>query len=176
MKNKKQLAKWIGMIALVWVGIFATSCLGNYNSPRIVLHRLYIDTTQITSTATPIHVGDTLFVEVELNGLGNELTQLQIDIDREFLKDSLVTVTETGEQLCTEYSQVSKGFYQFKPKTYIIGTYWMLIPIKARTNQSEPFTVNMRLQNTSKVEEPYNPYTEDFLVYVSDTTIVKPSN
>ena len=49
----------------------------------------------------------------------------------------------------------------------------MLIPIKARTNQQEPLTVNMRLQNTSKVEDPYNPYVQEFLVLVKDSTVTK---
>lgn len=163
----------MGFIAFVAMSIFFTSCLGNYNNPCIVFHRMYIDTTRIASTETPICVGETLFVEIELNGRGNELTTFQTNIDREYLKDSLVTITEDGEQLCTEYSQPGKGFYQFKPQTYIIGTYWMLIPIKARTNQQEPLTVNMRLQNTSKVEDPYNPYVQEFLVLVKDSTVTK---
>ena len=174
--SKKQLSKWIGFTTLVCACAFFTSCLGNYNNPRIVFHRLYLNEKQIANTETPIPVGDTLYIEVELNGCGNELTQLQIDIDREYLKDSLITVTEQKEQLCTEYSQPSKGFYQFKPETYVIGNYWMLIPIKARADQSENFTVTMSLQNESKVEEPYNPYTQEFLVLVSDSTASQPLN
>lgn len=173
--SKKQFSKWIGFITLVCACALFTSCLGNYNNPRIVFHRLYLNDKQIANTETPIPVGDTLYIEVELNGCGNELTQLQIDIDREYLKDSLITVTEQKEELCTEYSQPSKGFYQFKPETYVIGTYWMLIPIKARVDQSETFTINMRLQNESKVEDPYNPYVKEFLVLVSDSTLIQPA-
>jgi hypothetical protein len=173
MNKTLKIAKWIGFIALAMMGIVYTSCEKNPNSPRIVFHRMYIDTTLIASTETPLYKGDTLFIEVELNSLGNELTNLQIDVDREYLKDSLVTVTQYGEELCTEYSQRDKGFYQFKPKTYVIGTYWMLTPIKARTNQNEPLTVKMRLKNTSKAEEPYNPYTKEFWVLVKDSTFTK---
>lgn len=161
----------MGVFLLV-ATLFTTSCLNSSTSPAVVVYGMWIDTTAIQSTQTPIEIGDTLRLYLGLRGYGHQLKYVKINFDREYFKDSLFSQADL-DSICTYGTDAEKGYYRFKESISDVSVMWHLIPLKARDKQDTPFQVQMIIENDTKVDNEFNPNALSFLVLVSDSTLKK---
>jgi hypothetical protein len=173
MNLKKKLTTALACLALLIGCLLSTSCINSSISPAVAVYGMWIDTTAIQSTQTPIEVGDTLRLSLGLRGYGHQLNYFKVDFDREYFKDSLFS-QEDLERLCVYGTNPEKGYYLFQEGTTdIINVTWHLIPLKAREKQDISFPVQMIIQNDTKVDNQFNPNVLGFVVLVSDSTLKK---
>lgn len=134
---------------------------------------MWINTTPLSSTQTPIEVGDTLRMLLALQGYGHQLHYVKVLVDREYFKDSLLSASDV-EKFCTDMSMPKEGYFVFKEGvTDLFNVPFCLIPKKARENQKTPFEVQMIIENDTKVDNEFNPNYLRFHVLVSDSTVNK---
>lgn len=172
MKNNKKLNTILLGFCVLASSLFTTSCLNGSSSPMITVQGMWIDTTAIQTTQTPIEVGDTLRMYLGLHGYTHQLKYVKINVDREYFKDSLFS-TQFVDSFCTTGTQPENGHYVFKPGYSDFYVMWHLIPKKARENQDTPFDVQMIIENDTKVDNEFNPNSLSFHVLVSDSTAKK---
>lgn len=151
------------------------SCKKIQNSPYVTIGYVLINDSLYQTTDVPLHMGDTLYMGLLLQGYDATLDYFQINVDRTAFKDSICGDSTELADIFSPYSQPEKGHYLFKPNITTVRAVWALMPRYEFTNQEKPYQVDMIIKSNATAEETYNPFTRSFLVSPPDTTSVKPN-
>ena len=165
----KTMMKFIKTLTFTAIAIFLASCIGEpTRSPLIQVTGLAIDSTSIESTATPVPVGDTLKITMNLQGFVNDLEYFQIDMDRDYAKDSIAD-TEAFLKYCNPlYSKPEEGVYTFNAGVSNIRCTLYIIPKRSKENEKEGIPVKLNLKSNCKLSGEANPYPLQFNYYITN--------
>ncbi|MBR2370153.1 MAG: hypothetical protein IKA83_08360 [Paludibacteraceae bacterium] len=154
---------------LLIISILAVSCLDEpYRSPNIRVNKLGVNSDTLSSTATPILVGDTLKLSLTLEGFVNDMEYFHINMDREYAKDS-IAYTEDLLQYCNPlYTDVKDGLYYFNPGVQNMYLTLLIIPKKAKEDEKAGIPVSLSLKSKCNEGDDYNPYYLDFYYFITN--------
>jgi hypothetical protein len=162
--------KFIKTLTFTAIAIFLASCIGEpTRSPLIQVSNLAINSDSIESTQTPVPVGDTLQITIDLLGFVNELEYFQITTDREYTKDSIADQEEFLKYCNPLYSNPANGIYAFNPGVTNIHLTLFLIPKKAKEDETEKIPVGLSLKSNYSEKGDYNIYNMNFSYYITNT-------
>lgn len=152
------------------------SCNKIQNSPYVTIGYVLINDSLCQDTKIPLHMGDTLYMGLLLQGYDATLDYFQINVDRTAFKDSICGDSTELAEIFTPFSQPEKGHYLFQPNITTVRAVWALTPRHEFTKQEKPYTVDMIIKSHATAQENYNPFTRSFWVSPPDTALVSPSD
>lgn len=150
--------------------IALASCIGEPSkSPSIQTYTLYVNSDTISSTKnTPVPVGDTLKITMDLNGYYDDLEYFYIKIDREYTKDSIADQEEFLKYCNPLYTNTKDGTYSFNSGVKNIRLILQLIPQRAKQDETQAIPVSLCLKSKCDTKEEYNPYYLNFNYYITN--------
>lgn len=161
--------KSIKFIFLIVSAIILASCIGEpTQSPYIQVRALTINSDTIESTKTPVPVGDTLKITMDLYGYANNLVYFNINTDREYTKDSISDQEEFLKYCNPLYTNVSEGTYSFNPGTTNMRITLNLIAKRAKEDESQKIPVSLSLKSECDTKEEFNPYNLNFNYFITN--------
>lgn len=180
---KKKFTSLLASIGILLMGLTTTSCIGGQSNPIIGIDLFAINQNILTEGQADVTVGDTLYLGLYMNGYEFDLEYLQLNLDREYFKDSIIFYANSlnsFDQVFTKFSLPYKGYYEFQKGIKGEDFLWAIIPQKARANESavndsiakEPFLAQMIIKSVAKADEFFNPNSIGFKFYVSDKKTV----
>ena len=160
--------KIIKLVFFIVSAIIITSCIGEpTRSPYIQVRNIAINSDTITSTATPVPVGDTLQIELDLYGFVDDLIYFNINTDREYAKDSIADQEEFLKYCNPLYTNAKEGTYSFIPGVQNIHLTLFLIAKRAKEDEKSKIPVSLSIKSACDAEEEYNPYYLNFNYYIT---------
>ena len=181
---KKKFTSLLASIGILLMGLTTTSCIGGQSNPIIGIDLFAINQNILTEGQADVTVGDTLYLGLYMNGYEFDLEYLQLNIDRDYFKDTIsfyANAQNSFDQVFTQFSQPRKGYYEFQKGIKGEDFLWAIIPKKARESESsaagdsitrEPFLAQMIIKSVAKANEHFNPNSIGFKFYVSDKKTV----
>lgn len=160
---------FIKFFILTVITITLASCIEEPSiSPSIQTYTLCINSDTITSTKnTPVPVGDTLKITMDLNGYYDNLEYFYIKTDREYTKDSIADQEEFLKYCNPLYTNTKDGTYSFNSDVKNIHLTLYLIPQRAKEDETQTIPVSLCLKSTCDTKEEYNPYYLNFNYYIT---------
>ena len=161
--------KIIKFFISIIIAIVVASCIGEpTRSPYIQTYNLYVNSDILTSTEkTPIAVGDTLKIVMDLYGFSNDLEYFYINTDREYTKDSIADQEEFLKYCNPLYTNVKEGTYSFIPGVQNMHLTLYLIAKRAKEDEKSKIPVSLSIKSACDAEEEYNPYYLNFNYYIT---------
>lgn len=162
--------KTIKLLLLTAIAILAVSCIGEPSrSPYIQTYNLLINSDTITSTEkTPVPVGDTLKITMDLCGFYDDIEYFYIKTDREYTKDSIANQDEFMSYCNTLYTNAKEGTYSFNSGIKNMRLTLLLIPQRAKEDESQKIPVSLCLKSTCDTKSEFNPYYLNFNYYITN--------
>lgn len=152
------------------IAIVAASCIGEPSrSPSIQTYTLYVNSDTIASTQkTPVAVGDTLKILMDLCGYYDDLEYFYIKTDREYTKDSIADQDEFLSYCNPLYTNSKEGTYSFNSGIKNLRLTLYLIPKRAKEDESQKIPVSLCLKSKCDTKEEYNPFYLNFNYYITN--------
>lgn len=101
------------------------SCEGQstYRSPETNIYSIAInrDTLKYGELLDTLYVGDTLRLGMVLNPYYNALREFEVEIDRNYLQDSIFAQSDYERYFDTQRSNPESGLYVFNPDSLVAG-------------------------------------------------------
>ena len=144
--------------------IALASCIGEPSkSPSIQTYTLYVNSDTITSTKnTPVPVGDTLKITMDLNGYYDDLEYFYIKTDREYTKDSIADQEEFLKYCNPLYTNTKDGTYSFNSGVKNIRLILQLIPQRAKQDETQAIPVSLCLKSKCDTKRGIQPLLFEF--------------
>lgn len=148
--------------------VLLTSCnkwLSRDTSPQIQVMGITVNGEEPVSDT--IYVEDTLMIHLCLNPVYNKLTEFDVEVDRNYIKDSIFS-DEQYEMLCDQsLSDINKGKFVFKDLTdgTILYTSMMFLPIQASKNEEY---ITFKLTSNANVKSEYNPISKQLGLIIAE--------
>lgn len=161
--------KSLKLILFIVATTILTSCIGDpTKSPHIQTYGLAINSTPITNTAdNPVPVGDTLKIEMELYGFTEDLEYFQVELDREYTKDSIANENDFLQYCNPLYTNTKEGIYTFYSGIKTMHFTLFLIPKRTKEDEKQKIPVCLTLKSTYSKDKDYNPYYLNFNYYIT---------
>lgn len=162
--------KSIKLVFFIVSAIILTSCIGEpTSSPYIQVRNLAINSNKIESTATPVPVGDTLKITLDLYGYSDDLIYFNVNTDREYAKDS-IDDQEAFLEFCNPlYTNAKEGTYSFNPGIQNMHLTLFLIAKRAKEDEKSKIPVSLSIKSACDAKEEFNPYYLNFNYYITAT-------
>jgi hypothetical protein len=161
--------KIIKTLIITAIAVFLVSCIdGPSRSPYIQVRKLAINSDTIKSTETPVPVGDTLQITMDLYGFADDLIYLNINTDREYAKDSIADQEEFLKYCEPLYTSVKEGTYSFVPGVKNMHLTLYLIAKRAKEDEKSKIPVSLSIKSACNTKEEYNPYYLNFSYYITN--------
>jgi hypothetical protein len=162
--------KFTKTLTFIAIAIFLASCIGEpTRSPFIQVRHLAINSDTIKSTETPVPVGDTLQITMDLYGFTDDLIYFNINTDREYAKDSIADQEAFLKYCDPLYTNAKEGIYSFIPGVQNMHLTLYLIAKRAKEDEKSKIPVSLSIKSACDTKEEYNPYFLNFSYYITNT-------
>lgn len=163
------MIKFIKALIFATSAIILSSCIGEpTRSPYILVSKLAINSDTIKSTSTPVPIGDTLQITMDLQGFSNDLEYFQINMDRDYSKDSIADA-EAFLELCNPlYTDAKNGLYAFKPGIKNVHMTLFIMPKRAKENIEEGIPMSLSIKSNCNTGDETNPFSIGFNYYITN--------
>lgn len=153
----------IALAAVLLLTTLAACKKKTEHSPTITFGKITVNNELVEENI--VHVGDTIRFYMVLDAYTNTLTNFNVNTDRSFLKDSVMSAADFATFCNTEQSDKSKGIYVFNnlgAGTSLVLNPLHIVAVKSPNSDDKAVTLEFQLKNDSSFGEEYNPVSYKF--------------